>query len=204
MITETMTDIEIYQEVMAEYSDIVSYMDKIIPRYRRPIIKSSKFPLYFEPVEYLSRRGNKYLIFFHAKTKKDYGGRIIFAVICIYNTSEGLNVMLYNEPSVRKIMIYSPHLFSRYRTRFLKDESLSTLDVIKRFFRMNATTVFDFTKGDEFAGTCNEGVVFGKLINEGKVIIYKTYVSFDMLFDNQRTYKEGNLEWLLKYRAEIQ
>jgi len=179
-------------------------MDRIIPKYRRLIIKSSRFPLYFKPVEYTSKRGNDYLIFFQANTKKDYDGRILFAVICVHNTKEGLNVMMFVKPPQRNIVIYSPHLFSRYRTRFLKEDSLSSLDVIKRFFKINATTVVNHVGNDEIVGTCNEGVLLGKFIDGGKVVIYKTFVSFDMLFENQSEYREDYLEWLLKYRAEIQ
>lgn len=204
MIIDTMTDVEIYQEVRSEYDNIISYMDKITPKYRRPIIKSTKFPMYFTPVEYKSPKGNKYILFFEARTKKDYDGRLLFTIICVYNKNGGLNVMMFDKPSQRNIMIYSPHLFSRYRTRFLKEETLSSLDVIKRFFKINPTAMVNLTEGDEFAGTCNEGALFGKFIDEGKITIFKTFVSFDMLFNSQNEYKEDLHESLLKYREEIQ
>lgn len=199
-----MTDIEIYQEGRSEYETILNYIDRIAPKYRRPIIKSSKFPMYFKPVEYKSVKGNLYIIFFEARTKKDYDGRLLFTIICVYNKNGGLNVMMYNRPPQRNIMIYSPHLFSRYRTRFLKDESLSSIDVIKRFFQINPTSRGMQTRGDEIACSCNEGVLFGKRIDDGKIIIFKTFVSFDMLFESQDEYKEEILDGLLKYREEIQ
>ena len=199
-----MTDIEIYQEGRSEYETIIGYINRIAPKYRRPIIKSSKFPMYFNPVEYKSPKGNKYILFFEARTKKDYDGRLLFTIICVYNKNEGLNVMMYNKPPQSNIMIYSPHLFSRYRTRFIKDDSLSSIDVIKRFFQINPTSRGMQIKDDEIACTCNEGVLFGKLIEAGKIIIFKTFVSFDMLFDSQGVYKEDILASLLKYREEIQ
>lgn len=204
MITDRMTDTEIHQEVKSEYPNLVSYMNKITPKYRRPIIKSNKFPMYFEPVEYLSPKGNKYIIFFEARRKKDHDGKMLFTIICVYNKDKGLNAMMFGDPSQRNIMIYSPHLFSRYRTRFLKDDSLSSMDVIKRFFKINPTLQGGETKENEIACTCNEGVLFGKFLDDGKITVLKTFISFDMLSETQKEYKEDLLENLLKYRAEIQ
>lgn len=198
-----MTDIEIYQEVRSEYTNVNSYACNISAKYRRTIIKSTKFPLYFKPIEYTTPKGNKCLILFEARCKKD-ANNILYTMVCVFNKNGGLNAMMYTKPPQRNITIYSPHLFSRYRTRFLKDDSLSSIDVIKRFFQINPTAMGGQTKGDEIACTCNEGVLFGKHIDDGKIIVFKTFVAFDMLFQNQNDYKENLLESLLEYRAEIQ
>jgi len=202
MITETMTDIEIYQEVRKEYDKILDYVMRISSKYRRYIIKSTKFPMYFKPVEYTSSRGNSYIIFFEARTKKD-SENILFTIISVYNKN-GLNAIMYCASPQNNIIIYSPHLFSRYRTRFLKDDSLSSTDVINRFFKINPTLNGMEVKDNEIAYTCNEGVLLGKFVDDGKITILKTFVSFDMLFETQKELKEDLLESLLQYRAEIQ
>lgn len=204
MITETMTDFEIYEEVRKEHGLIISYVDRIAPKYRRPILKSNKFPIYFNPIEYETKKGNKYLIFIEARCKKDCNS-FLYTIICIYNKS-GLNAVMLNSNNTiaSNITIYSPHFFSRYRTRFLKDEKISTLDVIKRYFKINPTAYpSDVEDSNSLALTCNEGVLFGK-ISDRNVVVVKTYVSFDMLYSSQNDFKEACLEALIKYREEIQ
>ena len=61
MITDKMSDMEIFKEVWSERGAVHGYMERLIPKYRRPIIKSSKFPMYFTPIEFVSRKNNRYL-----------------------------------------------------------------------------------------------------------------------------------------------
>ncbi|MDL2303588.1 hypothetical protein LJC28_04255 [Dysgonomonas sp. OttesenSCG-928-D17] len=142
MITEKMSDLEIYNELISERQYIMGYTFRLLEckkYYKRTIIKSNRFPVYIPPVEVVSPKKNKYFIFFEAKTKKDWKD-ILFTIICVYNKS-GLNAVMFGVPPDNNIMMYSPYLFSRYRTRFLKDNTLSSIDVIKRFFRANPTAI---------------------------------------------------------------
>lgn len=45
MITDKMSDMEIFKEVWSERGAVHGYMERLIPKYRRPIIKSNKFPI---------------------------------------------------------------------------------------------------------------------------------------------------------------
>ena len=203
MITDKMSDMEIFKEVWSERGAVHGYMERLIPKYRRPIIKSSKFPMYFTPIEFVSRKNNRYLIFFEARNKKDWERGILYTIICLYEKQGGTNVMMFSTVS-KGIHIYSPHFFSRYRSRFLKDDSISPLDVIKRFFKINPTATISVVEdSDEFYGTCNEGAAFGK-ITADNVIVLKTFVSFEMLHDSQEHIKTDIYNDLIKYRAEIQ
>lgn len=117
------------------------------------------------------------MIFFEARNKKDWERGILYTIICLYEKQGGTNVMMFSTVS-KGIHIYSPHFFSRYRSRFLKDDSISPLDVIKRFFKINPTATISVVEdSDEFYGTCNEGAVFGK-ITADNVIVLKTFCKF--------------------------
>lgn len=112
--------------------------------------------------------------------------------------------MMFSNGMASNITIFSPHFFSRYRTRFLKDENVSTLNVIKRYFKINPTAFpSDVEHNDSLTFTCNEGVLFGK-ISCDNVVVVKTFVSFDMLYSSQKEFKEACLDALIKYREEIQ
>lgn len=199
MITETMSDTEIHIEAKADRYELHNYMERIIQRYRHTIITSHRFPIYFPPITYTSDRKNKYLIFFEARCKKDWSN-LLYTIVCLYDNN-GIYAMTFSE-SFDKLYLYPPHFFSRYRTRFLKDENIPTLDVIKRFFKINPTTQMEDGDNNEIYGTCNEGAVFGK--REDNRIIYKTFVSFDMLFESQDNIKTELYNKLIEYRVEIQ
>lgn len=56
MITDKMSDMEIFKEVWSERGQFMVIWRDFIPKYRRPIIKSSKFPMYFTPMSlYLAK-----------------------------------------------------------------------------------------------------------------------------------------------------
>ena len=202
MITETMSDEEIHKEVQRDRYEVHNYMEKIVSRYRHTIVTTPQcqFPLYFPPVTFTSHRENKYLVFFEIRDKKNWLENLLCTIVSLYDNN-GIYAITFSV-AFDKLYLYSPHFFSRYRTRFLKDENIKPIDVVKRFFKINPTTQFRTGEGDEFYGTCNEGAVFGK--KEGNRFIFKTFVSFDMLFESQNDIKTELYDRLIKYRAEIQ
>lgn len=192
-----MTDNEIYRELDIEFDRVLNYIDNIEHRYRRTILKSKTFPMSFEPKVYISPKKNRFYILFEAKNKKSRKN-LYKTVICVYDNGRGLNVAMYCGNPLEHITIYSSHFFSRYRSRFLKNKDLSTMDVILHFFRNNPNSFGEVTDDDgKMVLTCNDGVMFCKIGNNGKVIVCKTFVSFDMLYDTQSRYK-GEFKELLK------
>ena len=90
MITDKMSDMEIFKEVWSERGAVHGYMERLIPKYRRPIIKSNKFPMYFTPIEFVSRKNNRYLIFFEARNKKDWERGIYIQLFVCMKSKVGL------------------------------------------------------------------------------------------------------------------
>jgi len=201
MIIDRMTDEEIRDEARREYNVVWAHVQRLIPQCRRPVIKANKFPIYFKPVEYISKRRNHYIIYLEARCKADYNNMLV-TVICTYDRG-GKHALMFVKPPYYDVNIYSPHLFSRYRTRFLKDESISPVEVMNRFFKINPTIHMLFTGDEEIAGVCNEGVLLG-IVKDNNIFVWKTYLSFNILFEDQIDFKEGIHEALIKYREELQ
>lgn len=202
MIIATMTDHEIRDEVFSEIDSINKYIDNKNNYYRRTVIKSKTFPLYFQPVEYTTPKKNKYLLIYEARGK-DYPDDLKASCVCLYNQG-GMNAITLG---LRKqnytAFLFSAHLFARYRKRFLQDETLSNLDVIKHFFIKNKEIVFnstysDFSNGGKLIGTTREGVIFG-VQKEYNIFVLKTFFSFNML----KKWQNMSIESAFKYLSFI-
>ena len=95
------------------------------------------------------------------------------------------------------ILIFPPHFFSRYRERFIKNNNITTQQVIIKYFKNNLIITVKLNNKDKtFMGSCNDGIVFGEYDNE--LVFIKTFISRDMLFEKQ---KKMNLK-LEKIREE--
>lgn len=184
MIVPAMSVAEIQNELYKDYKNCISIVEKNKNLYRRGIIKASKFPIYFKPIEYTSPSRNNFLIYVDAKSKKD--ALIPFVtVVGYYQRPEGIYAAMIIPFHSGKfnVLIYPPHFFKRYKERYVK-EDLSSLELIKIFFKNNPTYILQTVENDNFRGTCNQGFVFGSFLNP-TISIVKTYISNDMLKGDQ-------------------
>ena len=83
---------------------------------------------------------------------------------------------------------YTSHMFDRYRDRFLLDGNLNKTDVINRFFENNNLTnlrTYNAPKYPEslFAQT-SDGVLCGDDLSPN-IVEYKTFITTEMLYDEQ-------------------
>ena len=186
MIVTSMTDEELLIEVSKDYGSCLSRVQKDYNFYRRTIVKSSKFPIYFKPIEYTSSRKNKFLLFIEAKSKKD-STNFLMTFVTYYLKPEGIYaIMIYPKSNYSKtIVIYPPHFFERYKERYL-GRDIDTLDSIKEFFRYNSSNIIQFTEGNYYRGSCTHGFVFGEKLNEN-INILKTFITENMLKGDQNS-----------------
>lgn len=198
MIISNMNNQEVRKEALNDYESIIAWFLRNKNGFRRQIIKTSKFPTYSK-LEYQSRNKNDYGIVLEAKSKKD-ADNYLYAIYGTFNQG-GLSAFLFTgiKPDL-DIVILSPHLFSRYRERFLHNNEISNLDLIKYFFQFNSTFAPSPSNTEnEYYAACTHGFLLGKMDNG--VVVFKTYISFDMLTQDQ---EEGNrIDEVLKFREEI-
>ena len=71
MIVESMTVNEIQIELSRDLDNCMNKIAIECRKIRRTIIKSKRFPVHFEPVEFISSNQNRYLIFLEASSKKN-------------------------------------------------------------------------------------------------------------------------------------
>lgn len=190
MIIPTMTEKELIVEVTADYLNAFRYSDHIDKKFRRIVIKSTKFPVR-ACYEYLSPRKNKWLIFCESRSKKEVLDNSRITLVAIYNTDFGLHAVMGTFTNGKMhYIIYPPHFFSRYRSR--TGSELSGIPLMKQFFKANYSYVYEVKDVQleedkyirEVYGSTKEGVALGLFSIEGN-ILFKTFVTYEMLKGEQ-------------------
>lgn len=194
-----MTVQDIHKEVFEDLKNLKYKMDDCRNEFKKAVLRSSHFPL-TRSYEFKTReKRNVFFVDFTALKRSDWK-RIILTIYGIYSRLEGMYAVV-PKIDMNLISIHPPHFFTRYRERILKDDSLSNLDVIRKYFKNSwgftgAVVNHDFQavyhrfenddKNDKvsFVGATSEGYCFGE--KQGNVNIIKTIISEDMLFENQK------------------
>lgn len=172
--------------VSKDYSSCANRIEKGLNVYRRAIIKSSKFPIYFKPIEYTSPRNNKFLLFIEGKSKKDATTPFVTFVVYYFKPEGIYAIMVFpSRFNSKKIVIYPPHFFDRYKERYL-EKDIATLDAMKEYFKFNSANILQFSEGKYYRGSCNHGFVFGEKLSEN-INIIKAFITKEMLKGDQNT-----------------
>ncbi len=199
MITTTQTDIEKKDEIFKDKEDIRYHITTILQRadYQRKVKKATKFPFNYT-TRYKTKRGNRYTIIL-TPTDKKRGGMVnpLLSIYTKLTTSEG-EYMLRYDMVLERVMIYTPHFFYRYRTRFLKDDNISAKEVIDLFAQRNFNVSFGKLEDGERVGACKDGYIYIRTKDEG-VSVAVTFISFDMLREEQLVDVEKLLEIIKKH-----
>lgn len=190
MIIPTMSDIEIQREVERDLPEIVSYVDNRDSKYRRAVIKATRFPLYFAPAFRKTKAGNNWMILFEARSKKDMkDSRVTF--VCYFNAPNGYYAVMPSSTSGKfHFIFYQPHFFSRYGQRFGSEKH--GIELIAEYFKLNYSYAFEvndsFIDEKHFVrdvyGSSLHGVAMGVSLNSGNVF-FRTFVTYDMLKGQQ-------------------
>jgi hypothetical protein len=206
MIVDSMTKEEIRQEYIADLPSIkrkTFYLHEAL-KCRRAIIQAKHFPLHFKPTEHISPRKNNYFISFVSTSKKDIKLGPIESDFLYYHRPEGIYAATIDYDCLC-ITIYSPHFFDRYRERYLKDTSIPKLEVIKEYFKYNSTIrrTRDRRLSDNgICGTGMHGAVLG-IEESHEIHLFKTFVSFDMLKQDQTNTHDLLYDKLIDFWSEI-
>lgn len=187
MLTHTMTYKQMQEEFFYDMNNLLlPHLIKVYDKKaKRAILKTTKFPVIFNPVYFTSKRQNRWIIMYYAIDKK-LAHDACCVILLTVNTPEGIYVYRKDMgPDDMLITVYPPHFFSRYRSRQLKDDSLTTEEVIINFFKNNFDGIT--ISLDNIAETAiREGYALGQVLSkEFKINMMKTFITSKMLKEDQ-------------------
>ncbi|MGI6322608.1 MAG: hypothetical protein ACOXZO_04735 [Bacteroidales bacterium] len=181
MIVPSMTLEELVNEILSDKQIVIRKSLHLTEKLRREAIKTRNKKLY-RFYEYKSKQKNNWLILIDYNS----GDPLILSVVHYLNNF-GLNAV--SILSDKKTLVhYSAHFLERFNERFLKQENLSKLDVLKQFLPQNNIATYDFIPDSgEFKNRVfarfKDGIglgIYEKLWNN-KMIFLKTYISPEMI-----------------------
>jgi hypothetical protein len=190
MITPRFNEQELLSEILRDLKHVMKVSDNKNQKVRRIIQKSTIFPVRLH--SYLvSPKKNKWLLLWEAHSKKHVDDNVLLTTILIHDTICGKYAyMPIWGGEEMQLIAFPPHFFSRFRQRM--NLSDTGVDLIKRYFEENASYGFQFSDEvvDDYAvrhvyGRSKEGVAMGLMSISRKVILFKTFVSVEMLKGEQ-------------------
>lgn len=200
MIVPSMTVNEIHKEVFNDIKTLLNKIDELKNDFKRIVLKGSRYPMTKSYDCKTREKKNLFVVQFTALKRSAWKNPII-STYGIYLRPEGKYAVALSL-DMNITTIYPPHFFKRYKERILKDESLSTEDIIRHYFKndwgfMGAVVnekfesvyhCFENDYKDEMislVGVTDQGYCFGE--KQGNVNIIKTIISDNMLFENQKS-----------------
>lgn len=202
MLTTIGTDIEKRIEIQKDKNEIISFMESVVnrPDYIRRAKKSIRFPYNYE-ASFKSKRGNRYNCIFTITDKKKSIRNPLFSVSTSLDTDEGTYVLRY-DIVIGSVAIITPHFFKRYRERFLKDDIISPEEVRNKFLKRNFNVSIQNKELGDAVASCKDGYIYARL-KDDKTIIYVTFVSLEMLSNEQLKVQSDLLEVIREHEYLI-
>lgn len=191
MITASFTESDLIKEINKDMENVLKISDSKEQKVTRIIQKSSVFPVYLHSFVTTPLK-NEWLILWEARSKKNIGENSMITLICFHDTPNGRFVYMPTLIQGKFLLIaYPPHFFSRYAQRM--NLSLSGIKLVKYFFERNAG--YGFTHKNELInettaikhvyGSCSDGIALGDLTASGLVVLFKTFITYEMLKGEQ-------------------
>ena len=195
-----MTYEEIYQIIYNEVFDVYDHYQKVVePKTRRSLKKATIFPkrISFEWRHPISC--NTYTYYIQSNRPSQWDNPFM-TVFCEYEGKNGKELLCISpHPNRMKFLlnVYSLHFFTRYKERVLK-EDFDYYQTIAIYIMRNSRVEFlgkDYVSNKEqlieLPGFSHEamltvdGLGLGLKNNTGTIVIYKTFVGIDQLYDDQ-------------------
>ena len=191
MFVPGLTAEELIKEFEADFSNVMRVCDAKQVHVDKQVRKSRMFPMYFYTI-ITSTRKNRWIIWWEAQNRKNIGDLSIITFAAILNFQSGRYAFMRSFANKQPIYIlYIPHFLCRYSLRAGID--LTGEELIKRFFKLNASYGFTIKKDIWFNvakinvyGSTDEGIAMGvKLNSEKDIILFKTFITYDMMKGQQ-------------------
>lgn len=177
-----MTEAELLDEIKKDLPNVISISNNKDAKVRRIIRKSVLFPVYLHSYVTTLRK-NKWIILWEARNKKNVGDDSLISFVCYQETEHGRYAYMPTWANKKLILIiYPPHFFSRFAERMNMD--LSGVELIKRYFEKNNSYAYEFGTADDsrqqIYGSSLEGIALGLRNTEHDIILFKTFITYDM------------------------
>jgi hypothetical protein len=180
-----MTSDELANEIMADIKNVRTKLSHVANKVRRIAINSPK-KHHQHMLEYTSPMKNNWIVFINYYVKEP-----VYVPVVYYLNEYGMNGIMVGEDDVQ-LSHYTSHFLDRYNQRFLKNDGMSKLELLKHFIKQNPmsqaqTVPDDKNYPNQIFGRFSEGMGFGyqERLTRNLLIHYKTFVSSDMRFESQ-------------------
>lgn len=199
MFVHSMTYEEIYRAISDEMHDAYAHYEKVKPKVDRALKKAARFPfcLYFSWEH--PRSHNVYNYYVQSNRPAQWNNPFM-SIFCEYEGEYGKEVLIPMPIPGRKdllLQVFTSHFYKRYGERFLKDET-DYRQIVMQYARRNFEAkslgkecVSINEQQEETPGYNKEsmltmdGLCLGLRSDDQNITIFKTFVSFDQLFQSQ-------------------
>lgn len=216
MIVPTMTSEELAKEIISDFKHVTAKTKHLMKQTHKVAVRS-KNKHHQQMFEYKSPLDNKWLIFINYHVKNP-----IFVPVIYYINRFGLNGIMVSQNEVKDqyfhirgrttiqqdMYHYTSHFLQRYNERFLQNNDMSKLDLLKHFIKQNqfiqARTAPDTEKyKNPIYGKFNDGIGFGdkEVLSTNNMLHFRTFLTTDKIYDNQDDYlKETSIESIGQFK----
>ena len=187
MIVPNMNSEELIEEIYKDLEVVIRKANYLTQGLRRQAIKS-KGKYIQRLYDYRSLRHNSWFIIVDYYAKEPS-----VTVVAYYTNQYGLNGILVDGTN-QGLVHFTPHFLERYNERFLKQDGVTKVELLKRFVPANPLQVIKAVQKidsnqNKIFGRFKEGIGLGynEDFNEsGKVIHhFKTFISNNMILEFQ-------------------
>lgn len=199
MLVPTMTLDEIYKSVYADFGFVVQKLNQAVKEFGRASLKKNKYP-FKQKYKYKNYKSNTeysiYLICF----KRSQWNNPMFSIITSYSHDGGTTAIAMNPVQGHSIQVYTPHFWSRFKERYLVNQSLPTQDAIDFYFdnagrycraqeeimRIDSEKYYMDEDTNYFTTVNSFGVSFcEKRKSNDKIEVFNTFLSLEILRKQQ-------------------
>jgi len=185
MIVPSMNSEELANEILSDQIAVLKKAKYLTKDIRREAIKSKNKYL-SKTYEYKSIHKNDWLI----TVEYNNGDPLILPVVYFFKSGGLTSVLVL---SGRKTLVqYSPHFLQRFNERFLKQDNITKLELLKRFLPQNNIATYDITTYDGGVSSrvfarFKEGIGLGtcEQLKNFTMVYLKTYISPEMIKESQ-------------------
>lgn len=195
-----MTYEEIYQAISKEMTDVFTHYEKVVkPKVDRTLKKATIFPKRVT-INWKHPKSRNTYIYYIQSNRRGQWNNPFMSVFSEYDGEYGKELLVIVPNPYKKellLNVFIQHFYEQYAARFLKENN-DYYHIVATYLMRNTrsasmgkdlvslneqqTTVPNYTKESMLT---IDGLGLGLKSNRGHIVVYKTFVSFDMLFGNQ-------------------
>ena len=190
MIVDTMTTLELQRHFRPVEIELESYTKSVLYRLFNKLKQGYTIFTKQKVINNIT-----YYVLITVEKKGKILTRYCYTIYCILRNSNGLDYVLAYYTVDSSFFKYSIHLFKRYQERFLKNESLSILEVIKIYFERNSNKYYLTKIPTGYAATARDGILLSNDKKEKDIYknpiplqlrSFNTFITREMLKEKQQ------------------